>query len=144
MLHVPYRGSALAYPDIISNKVQLIFDNLPTALEQSRAGNVRALGVTSPKRWPGVPDVPAIAETVPGFEAVGFYGISAPRGTPPEIVDMLNKAVNEALQDPKTVAKLAEFGGIPKPMTPFEFGKLVSDETDKWRKVVEFSGVSVD
>ena len=144
MVHVPYRGSAIAFPDIMSNKVQLIFDNLPTALEQSRAGNVRALGVTSPQRWPGVLDVPAIAETVPGFESVGFYGISAPKGTPPEIVEILNKAVAEALADPKVVAQLASFGGIPKPMTPAEFGKLISDETEKWRKVVEFAGVSVD
>jgi tripartite-type tricarboxylate transporter receptor subunit TctC len=144
MVHVPYRGSAIAFPDIMSNKVQLIFDNLPSALEQSRAGSVRALGVTSPKRWPGVPDVPAIAETVPGFESVGFYGISAPKGTPPEVIATLNKAVNEALQDPKLVAKLADFGGIPKPMTPEQFGKLISDETEKWRKVVEFAGVSVD
>src|SRR5579864_8040941 len=144
MVHVPYRGSAVAYPDIMSNKVQLIFDNLPGALEQVRAGNLRALGVTSPQRWPGVPDIPAIAETVPGFEAVGFYGISAPKGTPPEIVEKLNKAVNEALKDPKLVARLTEMGGIPKPMTPAEFGKLVSDETEKWRKVVEFAGVSVD
>jgi tripartite-type tricarboxylate transporter receptor subunit TctC len=144
MVHVPYRGSALAFPDIISDKVQLIFDNLPSALEQSRGGTVRALGVTSPQRWPGVPDVPAIAETVPGFESVGFYGISAPKGTPPEIVDILNKAVNEALRDPKLVARLAETGGIAKPMTPAEFGKLIADETEKWRKVVEFAGVSVD
>jgi tripartite-type tricarboxylate transporter receptor subunit TctC len=144
MVHVPYRGSAIAFPDIMSNKVQLIFDNLPSALEQSRAGTVRALGVTSPQRWPGVPDVPAIAETVPGFESVGFYGISAPKGTPPEVIETLNKAVNEALHDPKLVAKLAEFGGIPKPMTPSEFGRLIADETEKWRKVVEFAGVSVD
>jgi tripartite-type tricarboxylate transporter receptor subunit TctC len=144
MLHVPYRGSAIAYPDIISNKVQLIFDNLPGALEQSRAGTLRALGVTSPERWPGVPDVPAIAETVPGFEAVGFYGISAPKGTPPAIVDTLNKAVAEALKDPKLVERLIAVGGIPKPMTPAEFGKLIADETEKWRKVVEFAGVSVD
>jgi tripartite-type tricarboxylate transporter receptor subunit TctC len=144
MQHVPYRGSALAFPDIISDKVQLIFDNLPSALEQARGGTVRALGVTSPQRWPGVPDVPAIAETVPGFESVGFYGISAPKGTPPDIVDLLNKAVGEALKDPKLVARLAEIGGIPKPMTPAEFGKLVTDETEKWRKVVEFAGVSVD
>jgi tripartite-type tricarboxylate transporter receptor subunit TctC len=144
MVHVPYRGSAVAFPDIISNKVQLIFDNLPTALAQARAGNVRALGVTSPQRWPGVPDVPAIAETVPGFESVGFYGISAPKGTPPEVVETLNKAVNEALHDPKLVAKLTELGGIPKPMSPAEFGTLVQNETDKWRKVVEFAGVSVD
>jgi tripartite-type tricarboxylate transporter receptor subunit TctC len=144
MVHVPYRGSAIAFPDIISNKVQLIFDNLPSALEQSRSGTVRALGVTSPQRWPGVPDVPAIAETVPGFESVGFYGISAPKGTPPEIVDILNKAVGEALKDPKVAKRLAEIGGIPKPMTPAEFGRLIADETEKWRKVVAFAGVSVD
>ena len=144
MVHVPYRGSAIAFPDIISDKVQLIFDNLPSALEQSRSGTVRALGVTSPQRWPDVPDVPAIAETVPGFESVGFYGISAPKGTPPEIVDILNKAVGEALRDPKVAERLAEIGGIPKPMTPAEFGRLISDETEKWRKVVAFAGVSVD
>ena len=144
MVHVPYRGSAIAFPDIISNKVQLIFDNLPTALEQSRGGTVRALGVTSPQRWPIVPDVPAIAETVPGFESIGFYGISAPKGTPPEVIATLNKAVGEALKDPKLIARLAETGGVPKPMTPEEFGKLVAAETEKWRRVVEFAGVSVD
>src|ERR1700759_61323 len=144
MVHVPYRGSAIAFPDIMSNKVQLIFDNLPSALEQSRAGAVRALGVTSPQRLPGVPDIPAIAETVPGFESVGFYGISAPKGTPPEIVDILNKAVNEALKDPKMITRLSEIGGIPKPMTPAGYGKLIADETEKWRKVVEFAGVSVE
>jgi tripartite-type tricarboxylate transporter receptor subunit TctC len=144
MVHVPYRGSAIAYPDIMSNKVQLIFDNLPGALEQTRAGNLRALGVTSLQRWPGVPDIPTIAETVPGFESVGFYGISAPKGTPPEIVETLNRAVAEALRDPKVVERLTAIGGIPKPMTPVEFGKLIADETEKWRKVVEFAGVSVD
>jgi tripartite-type tricarboxylate transporter receptor subunit TctC len=144
MIHVPYRGSALAYPDLMSNKVQTIFDNLPGALEQVRAGTLRALGVTSPQRWPGVPDIPAIAETVPGFESVGFYGISAPKGTPPEIIALLNNAVGEALKDPKLAARLAELGGQPMPMTPAEFGKLIADETDKWRKVVEFAGVSVD
>jgi tripartite-type tricarboxylate transporter receptor subunit TctC len=144
MVHVPYRGSAIAFPDIMSNKVQLIFDNLPSALEQSRSGTVRALGVTSPQRWPGVPDVPAIAETLPGFESVGFYGISAPKGTPPEIVEILNKAVGEALKDPKLAERLTEIGGIPKPMTPAEFGKLIADETEKWRKVVAFAGVSVE
>ncbi|MEI9924575.1 MAG: tripartite tricarboxylate transporter substrate binding protein [Bradyrhizobium sp.] len=144
MVHVPYRGSAIAFPDIMSNKVQLIFDNLPSALEQSRAGTVRALGVTSPKRWPGLPDVPAIAETVPGFESVGFYGISAPKGTPPEVVEILNKAVAEALRDPKVIERLTDIGGIPKPMTPAEFGRLIADETEKWRKVVAFAGVSVE
>lgn len=144
MVHVPYRGSAIAFPDIISNKVQLIFDNLPSAMEQAKGGNVRPLGVTSPQRWPSVPDVPAIAETVPGFESVGFYGISAPKGTPPEVIEILNKAIGEALKDPKLVARLTEVGGLPKAMTPAEFGKLVADETEKWRKVVEFAGVSVD
>jgi tripartite-type tricarboxylate transporter receptor subunit TctC len=144
MIHVPYRGAALAFPDIISNKVQLIFDNLPTAMEQARGGRLRALGVASLQRWPGVPDIPAIAETVPGFESIGFYGISAPKGTPPEIVETMNKAVGEALKDPKLVEQLSTFGGIPKPMTPAEFGKLISDETEKWRKVVEFAGASVE
>ncbi|MBC7586647.1 MAG: tripartite tricarboxylate transporter substrate binding protein [Tardiphaga sp.] len=144
MVHVPYRGSAIAFPDIISNKVQLIFENLPTALEQARGGNVRAIGVTTPQRWPGLPDIPAIAETVPGFESVGFYGVAAPKGTPPEIVETLNKAINLALKDPKLAARLAEVGGLPKPMSPAEFGQLVASETEKWRKVVEFAKVSVD
>ncbi len=144
MLHVPYRGSALAMPDVISNKVQLIFDNLPTASEQARGGTVRALGVTSAKRWPSVPDIPAIAETVPGYEAAVFYGMSAPKGTPPEIVAVLNKAVDEVLKDPKLIARFADIGGVPKPMTPEEYGKLIASETEKWRKVVEFAGVSVD
>ena len=144
MLHVPYRGSALAMPDVISNKVQLIFDNLPTALEQARGGSVRALGVSSAQRWPSLPDVPAIAETVPGYESSVFYGMSVPKGTPPEIVDTLNKAVNDVLKDPKLVARFADIGGVPKPMTPDEYGKFIAAETEKWRKVVEFAGVSVD
>jgi tripartite-type tricarboxylate transporter receptor subunit TctC len=144
MVHVAYRGSALAMPDVISNKVQLIFDNLPTALAQARGGSVRALGVTSAQRWPGITDVPAIAETVPGYEASVFYGLSAPKGTPGEIVATLNKAVNEVLKDPKLIARFAELGGVPMPMTPEEYGKLIADETVKWRKVVEFAGVSVD
>jgi tripartite-type tricarboxylate transporter receptor subunit TctC len=144
MLHVPYRGSAAAFPDVISNKVQLIFDNLPTAMAQARSGSVRALGVTSQQRWPSVPEIPAIAETVPGFEASVFYGMSAPKGTPPEIVDILNKAVNEVLKDPKLIERFATLGGVPKPMTPAGYGKLIADETEKWRKVVEFAGVSVE
>jgi tripartite-type tricarboxylate transporter receptor subunit TctC len=144
MVHVPYRGSAAAFPDIISNKVQLIFDNLPSALEQTRGGSMRALGVTSPQRWPTVPELPAVAETVPGYESSVFYGMSAPKGTPRDIIDILNKAVAEALKDPKLVARLAELGGVPKPLTPEGYGKLMTDETEKWRKVVEFAGVSVD
>jgi len=144
MVHVPYRGSALAFPEIISNKVQLIFDNLPTALAQARGGTVRALAVTSAQRWPGLPDIPTIAETIPGFEAMVMYGMSAPKGTPPEIVAILNKAVNDVLQDPKLKARLAELGGVPMPMTPEGYGKLIADETEKWRKVVAFAGVSVE
>jgi tripartite-type tricarboxylate transporter receptor subunit TctC len=144
MIHVPYRGSAIAYPDLISNKVQVIFDNLPGALAQVRAGTLRGLGVTSAQRWPGLPEFPAVAETVPGFEVDLFYGISAPKGTPPEIIEILNKAVGEALKDPKLTARLAEVGGLPTPMTPAEFGQLIADETEKWRKVVEFSGASVE
>ena len=144
MLHVPYRGSALAMPDVISNKVQLIFDNLPTAAEQARGGSVRALGVTSAKRWPSVPDIPAIAETVPGYEATVFYGMSVPKGTPPEIVTTLNKAINAVLGDPKVAARFADIGGVPTPMTPEQYGKYIASETEKWRKVVEFAGVSVD
>jgi tripartite-type tricarboxylate transporter receptor subunit TctC len=144
MVHVPYRGSALAYPDIISNKVQLMFDNLPTALPQAKGGTLRALGITSPQRWPGLPDIPAIAETVPGYEASVFYGMSAPKGTPPDIVATLNKAVNDALKDPALIARFADLGGTPRPMTSAEYGRLISDETEKWRKVVEFAGVSVE
>jgi tripartite-type tricarboxylate transporter receptor subunit TctC len=144
MVHVPYRGSALAIPDLISNKVQVMFDNLPTALEQVRGDNLRGLGVTSAQRWPSVPDVPAIAETLPGYETSVFYGMSAPKGTPPEIVATLNKAVNEVLKDPKLIARFADIGGVPKPMAPEEYGKLIAAETGKWRKVVEFAGVSVD
>ena len=144
MVHVPYRGSALAFPDVISDKVQLIFDNLPTAMALARSGSVRALGVSSPQRWPSAPDIPAIAETVPGYEASVFYGMSAPKGTPQEIVDILNKAVNEVLADPKVIERFATIGGVPKPMTPAGYGKLIADETAKWRKVVEFAGVSVE
>jgi len=144
MVHVPYRGSALAIPDLISNKVQVMFDNLPTALEQVRGDNLRGLGVTSAQRWPSVPNVPTIAETVPGYETSVFYGMSAPKGTPSEIVASLNKAVNEVLRDPKLIARFADIGGVPKPMTPEEYGKLIAIETEKWRKVVEFAGVSVD
>ncbi len=144
MLHVPYRGSSAAMPDLISGKVQVMFDNLPSAIEQVRGGHLRALGVTTPKRWSPVPDIPAVAETVPGFESVGFYGLSAPKGTPPEAIAVINRTVGLALDDPKFAARLADLGGLPMPMTPAQFGKLVDDETAKWAKVVEFAGVKVD
>jgi tripartite-type tricarboxylate transporter receptor subunit TctC len=144
MVHVPYRGSAGAYPDLMTAKVHVLFDNLPGSIEFIRSGQLRALGVTVAKRWPALPDIPAIAETVPGCEASIFYGISAPRDTPPEIVAILNKSVAAALKDPKMKAKLAELGGIPMPMTPAEFGKLVADETEKWAKVVKSANLSVE
>jgi tripartite-type tricarboxylate transporter receptor subunit TctC len=144
MQHVPYRGSAPALQDLLTNRVQVIFDNLPGSISHIKAGTLRALGVTAGKRSQALPDVPTIGETVPGYEAVVWYGIVAPKGTPPQIVDTLNKAVNEVLADPKLKARLVEFGGEPMPMTPAQFGKLIADETEKWAKVVKFSGVKAD
>jgi tripartite-type tricarboxylate transporter receptor subunit TctC len=144
MQHVPYRGSAPALQDLLTNRVQVIFDNLPGSISHIRAGTLRALAVTAGKRSPALPDVPTIGETVPGYEAVVWYGIVAPKGTPPQIVDTLNKAVNEVLADPKLKARLAELGGEPMPMTPAQFGKLIADETEKWAKVVKFSGAKAD
>jgi tripartite-type tricarboxylate transporter receptor subunit TctC len=144
MIHVPYRGAAGAYPDLMTAKVHVLFDNLPGSIEFVRSGQLRALAVTVARRWPALPDLPTIAETVPGYEASVWYGISAPRGTPPEIVDLLNKSVTAGISDPKTKAKLQELGGIPMPMRPAEFGKLVADETEKWAKVVKFANISVD
>jgi tripartite-type tricarboxylate transporter receptor subunit TctC len=144
MQHVPYRGSAPALQDLLTNRVQVIFDNLPGSISHIKAGTLRALGVTAGKRSTALPDVPTIGETVPGYEAVVWYGIVAPKGTPPEIVATLNKAVNEVLADPKLKARLAELGGEPMPMTPAQFGKLIADETEKWAKVVKFSGAKAD
>ena len=144
MTHVPYRGSAPAMPDLMSGKVHVMFDNLPGSIGFARSGKLKALGVTTAQRWPSTPDIPAISETIPGFEASIWYGISAPKGTPPEIVATLNKAVNAALADPKIIARFAELGAVTNPMTPAEFGKLIDEETDKWRKVVEFAGISID
>jgi len=144
IVHVPYRGSALVYPDLMSGKVHVLFDNLPGAIGFARNGQLKALGVTTAQRWPATADIPAISETLPGYEASVWYGIMAPKGTPPEIVAILNKAVNAALADPKLVAKFKELGAVPMPMTPDEFGKLVAEETEKWRKVVEFAGLSID
>ena len=144
MVHVPYRGSAPAYPDLLTGKVHVLFDNLPGAIQFVRTGQLRALGVTTARRSDALPDVPAIAETVPGYEASVWYGISAPKGTPPEAVATLNAAVNAALADPKIKARLAELGGVPMPMSPVEFGRLVADETEKWGQVVRAAGISVD
>ncbi|MBV8837438.1 MAG: tripartite tricarboxylate transporter substrate binding protein [Alphaproteobacteria bacterium] len=144
MTHVPYRGSAPAMPDLMSGKVHVMFDNLPGSIAFAREGKLKALGVTTAKRWPQTPDIPAISETVPGYEASIWYGISAPKGTPADVVAILNKAVNAALADPKMIAKFHEIGAEPAPMTPQEFGKLIDDETEKWRKVVEFANISIE
>jgi tripartite-type tricarboxylate transporter receptor subunit TctC len=144
MVHVPYRGSSAAYPDLMTGKVHVLFDNLPGSIEFVRSGQLRALGVTVAKRWPALPELPTIAETLPGYEASVWYGLSAPKGTPADIVAILNKSVTAGLADPKVKAKLAELGGIPMPMSPAEFGKLVADETEKWAKVVKFANISVE
>jgi tripartite-type tricarboxylate transporter receptor subunit TctC len=144
LVHVPYRGSALALTDLIAGQVQVLFDNLPGSIGHIKAGKVRALGVTAAKRVSAIPDVPTIGETVPGYEASVWYGIAAPKSTPAEIVEKLNHAVNAVLADPKLQARLTELGGEPMPMTPAEFGKLVVEETEKWAKVVALSGARPD
>jgi tripartite-type tricarboxylate transporter receptor subunit TctC len=144
MLHVPYRGSANAYPDLMTAKVHVLFDNLPGAIELVRGGQVRPLGVTVAERWPTVPDIAAIAETVPGYEASVWYGISAPKGTPPEVVEILSRSVAAGLANPRVQARLADLGGIPMPMGPEAFGRFIADETAKWAKVVKFANISVE
>ena len=144
MTHVPYRGSAPALTDLLAGQVQVMFDNLPSSIEHINAGKLRALGVTTAKRSAALPDVPTVAETVPGYEASAWFGIGAPKGTPAEIIDKLNKAINAALADPEMQEKLAELGGMPMPGTPADFGKVIADETAKWEKVVKFSGASID
>ncbi|HSV23291.1 MAG TPA: tripartite tricarboxylate transporter substrate binding protein [Xanthobacteraceae bacterium] len=141
MIHVPYRGTGPAMNDLLPGRVQVMFDNLPGSIEHIRTGKLRALGVTVPKRWDALPDVPAIAETLPGYEVTVWYGISAPKATPPDIVENLNAAVTAVLADPKLKLRLAGLGGVSMPILPAEFGKLIADETEKWAKVVKLSGV---
>jgi tripartite-type tricarboxylate transporter receptor subunit TctC len=141
IVHVPYRGTAPALTDLLAGQVQVLFDNLPGSIGHIRNGKVRAIGVTASKRVNALPDVPAIAETVPGYEASVWYGIAAPKGTPPEIVEKLNQAVNAVLADPKVRARLGELGGEPMPMTPDGFGNLVAEETKKWGKVIKSAGI---
>jgi tripartite-type tricarboxylate transporter receptor subunit TctC len=144
MTHVPYRGANPALTDLIGGTVDVIFDNLPSSVEFIRGGKLRALAVTTDKRNAALPDVSTVADTVPGYEASAWFGIGAPKNTPPEIIAKLNKAVNEALADPKMQAKLADLGGIPMPGSPADFGKVMADETAKWEKVVKFAGASID
>jgi tripartite-type tricarboxylate transporter receptor subunit TctC len=143
LTHVAYRGSAPATVDLLGGQIPAMFDNLPGAIQNIKAGKVRALGVTTAKRVSELPDVPTIAETVPGYEVSVWYGISGPKGIPPEIVEKLNMAVNAVLANPKLKARFHDLGGEVMPMSPAEFGKLVADETVKWAKVVKFAGVKV-
>jgi tripartite-type tricarboxylate transporter receptor subunit TctC len=144
LVHVPYRGSSPAYPDLLTGKVHVLFGNLTSSIELVQAGRLRGLAVTAAKRWTSFPDIPTIAETVPGYEADVWYGVVAPRGTSPEIVATLNKAINAGLADPELRVRFDQAGGAPMPMSSAEFAKMIADETEKWRKVVEFAGVSVD
>jgi tripartite-type tricarboxylate transporter receptor subunit TctC len=144
MTNIPYKGSAPALTDLIAGTVQVIFDNMPPSLPHIRAGKLRALAVTTATRSDALPDVPTVAETVPGYEASAFYGVGVPKGTPPEIIDKLNKEINAGLADPKVKARLAELGGMLVPGSPADFGKLVAAETDKWAKVIKEGGVSLE
>jgi tripartite-type tricarboxylate transporter receptor subunit TctC len=144
LVHVPYRGGAPALTDMIGGQVQVMFDNLPSSIAHIRSGELRALAVTTLARSAALPDVPSVAETVPGYEASIWYGIVAPKGTPAAIIEKLNNAVAAALQDPHIQARLSELGCTPMPMSPAELGTLLAAETEKWAKVVKFSGASVE
>jgi tripartite-type tricarboxylate transporter receptor subunit TctC len=142
LTHVPYRGSAPAITDLLSGTVQVIFDNMPSILPHIQGGKLRALAVTTAKRSEALPDVPTVAETIPGYEASAWFGMGAPKGTPPEVIAILNKAVNEALADPKIKARLADLGGHQQlGGTPEDFGKIIALETDKWAKVIKSANV---
>ena len=144
MTHVPYKGSAPMLTDLLGGQVQVTFDNLPSSIAHIKAGKLRALAVTTAKRSEELPDVPTVAETVPGYEASAFFGFGVPHGTPKEIVDRLNEEIHLALKDPAILAKLKDLGGTPMPGSPADFGKLVADETAKWEKVVNAANLSIN
>jgi tripartite-type tricarboxylate transporter receptor subunit TctC len=140
MLHVPYRGASPAITDLIGGRVQVMFATLPSSIEYIKAGNLRALAVTTARRTPVLPDLPIVGDALPGYEASAVYGVGAPRNTPPEIVDKLNKEINAGLADPRMQARLADLGGTALRGSPADFAKLIAEETQKWAKVVKFSG----
>jgi tripartite-type tricarboxylate transporter receptor subunit TctC len=140
-LHVPYRGSAPMLTDLLGGQVQAAFDNLPASVGHIRAGKLRALGVTTATRSGALPQLPSLGELLPGYEASAFFGIGAPKDTAVANINKLNEAINASLADPKTTARLAELGGAPLVLSPAAFGKLVSDETDKWGKVIRAANV---
>jgi tripartite-type tricarboxylate transporter receptor subunit TctC len=144
MVHVPYRGGAPALTDLMSGQVQVMFDNLPTSIEYIRAGKLRGLAVTSAERSHLLPDVPTVSDYVPGYEASAWYGLGVPTGTPGDVIDKLNQATNAVLADPKTQARFADLGATLLAGSAADFGKLVADETEKWAKVVKFSGARPD
>jgi tripartite-type tricarboxylate transporter receptor subunit TctC len=141
MIHVPYRSEALALPDLLAGQIQLLFGVMPASLGYVRSGKLRALGVTSAKRQELLPDVPAIAEFLPGYEANGWYGIAVPKGTPADIIDRLNKQVNAALADPTMKQRLLDLGCDVFSGSPADFEKFIVDETAKWAKVVKFANI---
>ena len=144
MLHVPYRGVAPATTDLLAGQVQVLFDTVPASIANIRAGKLRALAVTTKTRSEALPDVPAMAEFLPGYEASSFHGIAAPKGTPAEIIDKLNKEINAALAGPKLKARLADLGGTVLTGTPADFGRFMAEEIEKWGRVVKFSGAKED
>jgi len=144
MKHIPYKGSAPALIDLLSGRVSVMFDNLPSSIGHIKGGKLRALAVTTAQPSADLPGVPTVGETVPGYEASAFFGLVAPKGTPPEIVAKINALVNEALQDPAMLAKIKELGGIPMPGSPADFGKVLAEETGKWEKVVHAAHLSID
>jgi tripartite-type tricarboxylate transporter receptor subunit TctC len=144
MQHVPYRGAALAITDLLGGQVQVIFDNMPSIIQHVRSGALRALGVTTAERSSQLPDVQAVAETVPGYEASALFGMGAPKNTPKEIIAKLNSEINTILAEPDMKKRLVELGGDPLIQTPEKFGADIAAETEKWKKVVEFAGLKVE
>jgi len=144
MVHVPYRGVAAALTDLLGGQVQVAFGSVPSSIEYIRAGKMRALGVTTAIRTQALPDIPTVGEFVPGYEATAWYGIGAPRATPAEIVDKLNKEVNVALDDPKIKARLADLGGTVFAGSPADFGKFIAEETEKWGNVIRALNIKAD
>jgi tripartite-type tricarboxylate transporter receptor subunit TctC len=142
--HVPYRGSAPALNDLLGGQVQMMIETTPASLGHIREGRFRALAVTTKTRAEALPDVPTVNDFVPGYEAISWYGIAAPKNTPPDVVKTLNREINAALADPKIKSRLADLGGTVLPGTPAEFGKFIADEADKWGKVVQATHMKVD
>jgi tripartite-type tricarboxylate transporter receptor subunit TctC len=140
LVHVPYRGAGPAVADLLGGRVQVAFVGPASCIDHIRAGTLRALGVTSLARWEGLPDVPAVAEFIPGYEATSWFGFGAPKNTPADVIATLNREMNAGLADSKLKPRMAEIGGSTLGGTPAEFGKLIADETQKWAKVVRFSG----